>query len=214
MNMLSSLESASVKNIESSVTSNHHLDPVKVEIDKKIESKFVLVFSGFSAMGYKDTEKLHKYITKEIKQHIDEHGIHNLLIVAGATSDGIGCVYDIAKNLGVCTLGIVSQQAPTNSLAKNCQSVIQIKDPDNSWKVLDDSGNSYMVYAASKNGCFLAFGGGSVTLSELEEAVGKGIKIKIFSDFLPDPNKLDGKLAQGKTMAEICPIQTKYTEEV
>lgn len=33
--MLSSLESASVKNIESSVTSNHHLDPVKVEIDKK-----------------------------------------------------------------------------------------------------------------------------------------------------------------------------------
>ncbi|WGL99244.1 hypothetical protein QE177_05025 [Arsenophonus sp. aPb] len=212
--MLSSLESASVKNIESSVASNHHLDPVKVEIDKKIENKFVLVFSGFSAMGYEDIEKLQEYITKEIKQHIDEQGIHNLLIVAGATPDGIGCVYDIAKNLGVCSLGIVSQQAPTNSLAKNCQSVIQIKDLDNSWKVLDDSGNSYMVYAASKNGCFLAFGGGSVTLSELEEAEKKGIETKVFPNFLPDPNKLNGKLAQGKTKAEICPIQTKYTKEV
>ncbi|WP_334472353.1 hypothetical protein [Arsenophonus sp. PmNCSU2021_1] len=43
------------------------------------------------------TEKLQDYITKEIKQNIDEHGIHNLLIVAGATPEGIGCVYDIAK---------------------------------------------------------------------------------------------------------------------
>lgn len=212
--MISSSQSASVNNIESSVASSPDFDPIKVEIDKKIDNKFVMVFSGFSSMGYENTEKLQDYITKEIKQNIDEHGIHNLLIVAGATPEGIGCVYDIAKNLGVSTFGIVSQQASTNSLSKNCESVMQIKDPDNSWKVLDDSGDSYMVYAASKNGCFLAFGGGSVTLSELEEAAGKGIETKIFPEFLPDPINLDGKLAQGKTMAEICPIQTKYTKEI
>ncbi|RXK34539.1 hypothetical protein BBD39_04570 [Arsenophonus endosymbiont of Bemisia tabaci Asia II 3] len=79
---------------------------------------------------------------------------------------------------------------------------------------MDDSGDSYMVYAASKNRCFLVFGGGSVTLSELEEVAGKGIETKIFPEFLPDPINLDGKLAQGKTMAEICPIQTKYTKEI
>lgn len=212
--MVSSLEFARVKNIESYVASNHHLDPVKVEIDKKIENKFVLVFSGFSGMGYEDTEKLQEYITKEIKQKIDEHGSHNLLIVAGATPDGIGCVYDIAKKLGVSTLGIVSQQAATNSLAKNCDSVIQIKDPDNSWKVLDNSGDSYMVYVASKYGCFFAFAGGSVTFSELNEAVDKGIKTKIFPDFLPDPIKLAEKLTRGGTRAEICPIQTKYSQGV
>ncbi|PAV02649.1 hypothetical protein CBG25_09615 [Arsenophonus sp. ENCA] len=59
-------------------------------------------------MGYENTEKLQDYITKEIKQNIDEHGIHNLLIVAGATPEGIGCVYDIAKNLGVSTFGIIT----------------------------------------------------------------------------------------------------------
>lgn len=206
--MLNSLQSASIKNIESSATSNH-LDSIKVKIDKEIYGKFVLVFGGFSGMGYKDPEKLQVHIQKEIKRHIDQHGVHNLLIVAGATPDGIGCVYDIAKNLGVNTLGIVSQQASTNSLAKNCDNVIQIKDPDNSWKVPDDSGDSYVVYAASKNGCFLAFGGGSVTSSELEEATRKEIETKVF----PDPIKLEEKLAQGKTRAEICPVQTKYTKE-
>ncbi|HGJ5898200.1 hypothetical protein [Arsenophonus apicola] len=181
--MFSLSQSTSVKNIESSATSEHHHDPIKTEIDKKIDGKFVLVFSGFSGMGYKDTEKLQNDIKKEIKQHIDKYGIHNLLIVAGATSEGIGCVYDIAKNLAVNTLGIVSEHASTDCLAKNCDSVIQIKDPNNSWKVLDDSGASYMIYAASKNGCFLAFGGGSVTLSELEEAAKKGIETKVFPDF-------------------------------
>lgn len=91
---------------------------------------------------------------------------------------------------------------------------MQIKDSDNSWKVLDDSGDFYIVYAASKNGCFLEFGGDSVTLSELEEAAGKSIKTKFFSKFLPDSINLDGKLAQGKTVAEICLIQTKYTKKI
>ncbi|WP_238334477.1 hypothetical protein [Arsenophonus endosymbiont of Bemisia tabaci] len=63
---------------------------------------------------------------------------------------------------------------------------------------MDDSGDSYMVYVASKNGCFLVFGGGSVTLSELEEVAGKGIETKNFPEFLPDPINLDAKLAQGK----------------
>lgn len=46
-------------------------------------------------MGHENTEKLQDYITKEIKQNIDEHRMHNLFIVVGATPEGIGCVYDI-----------------------------------------------------------------------------------------------------------------------
>ncbi|WP_334472352.1 hypothetical protein [Arsenophonus sp. PmNCSU2021_1] len=54
--MISSSQSASVNNIESSVASSPNFDPIKVEIDKKIDNKFVLVFSGFSGMGYENTD--------------------------------------------------------------------------------------------------------------------------------------------------------------
>ncbi|WP_119710869.1 hypothetical protein [Arsenophonus endosymbiont of Aleurodicus floccissimus] len=50
--MISSLQSASVNNIESFVASSPDFDPIKVEINKKIDNKFVLVFSGFSGMGF------------------------------------------------------------------------------------------------------------------------------------------------------------------
>ncbi|MFS1538129.1 MAG: hypothetical protein ACL7BU_04870 [Candidatus Phlomobacter fragariae] len=60
---------------------------------------------------------------------------------------------------------------------------------------------------------FLAFGGGSVTLSELEEAACKGIETKIFPEFYQIQLK-KSKLEQGKTIAEICPIETKYTKEL
>ncbi|MFS1538128.1 MAG: hypothetical protein ACL7BU_04865 [Candidatus Phlomobacter fragariae] len=54
--MLSSLQTANVKNIVSNSASNHLLDPIKIEIDKKIGNKFVLFFSGFPGMGYENTE--------------------------------------------------------------------------------------------------------------------------------------------------------------
>lgn len=187
---------------------------MKERLDEMTKNRHVIVFSGFSALGYKDIHHLKESLHSELEKAISKYGAHALCVVAGATDEGIGVVYNLAKKMGIETLGIVSEQA-IGFVSSNCDKVVYIADPTGSWKVLDETGNSYMVYVATRNdkisrtGEFIAFGGGEVTLSELNEARSIGVTYKVYPYFEPDPEKAIRKLKTNPKI-DLTPVKKFY----
>ncbi|CRL45532.1 hypothetical protein SGGMMB4_03330 [Sodalis glossinidius str. 'morsitans'] len=145
-------------------------DEIKIKIDNITRNKHVMVFSGFSFLGYHDEQALVDKFKHIIFRAIVQYGIGNLCVGAGATREAIGKVYELAKEKGIQTLGRVSEQArESTSLSEHCDECIFISDPMASWQVRDPEGNSYMVYldtdkaVIQRTGEFLAFGGGQIT---------------------------------------------------
>ncbi len=71
------------------------------ELEQEIGTKRVLVFGGFSGLGYEKPNELIEQIKKRIECEISLVGKDNVVLVSGATSDGIGACYEVAKNNGV-----------------------------------------------------------------------------------------------------------------
>jgi len=69
--------------------------------------KSVLTFVGYSGAGYEDPAAL----KREASRLLDRHDPARTLINSGATAEGIGAVYELAKGKGFETLGIVSTMA-------------------------------------------------------------------------------------------------------
>jgi len=185
-------------------------EKIKNYLDKRIADKYVMVFSGYSGLGYADKAALKKQISEILQTKISQYGAENIVVVAGATSEGIGMVYQLAKAHGIGTLGIVSIMAQHHAeISSACDEIVYVPDPAGSWKVLDDKGHSWMTYAASKNGIFLAFGGGEVTLSELHEANQKRIPCFIFPAFEPNPEKAAARRIKYPE-ADLTPVRSCY----
>ena len=73
----------------------------------KEQGKSVLTFMGYSGAGYEDETALVAHATRILEQHDPRTTIVNI----GATPDGIGRVYELARKRGFTTTGIVSTQA-------------------------------------------------------------------------------------------------------
>ena len=71
------------------------------------QRKVVLTFVGYSRAGYEDQTAL----LKEAERVLDTFDPSQTIINIGATPDGIGAIYPMAKRKGFCTTGIVSTQA-------------------------------------------------------------------------------------------------------
>lgn len=85
----------------------------------------VIVFDGYSGLGYKNPDIVKETMYNEMKSKIgsmkavsDALGVDSppLYVVAGATADGIGMCYDVADRLkmegfNIQTVGIVSSAA-------------------------------------------------------------------------------------------------------
>ena len=80
-------------------------DEVKRFFDQR--GKVVVTFLGFSGAGYEDAEAMLDKARSVLAVHSPAKTIVNI----GATSSGIGAVYEVAKKMGFETTGIVSTQA-------------------------------------------------------------------------------------------------------
>ncbi|PXX54018.1 hypothetical protein SAMN05660489_05848 [Pseudomonas sp. LAMO17WK12:I10] len=190
-----------------------NVDLTAARLDKHTEGKHVMVFSGFSALEYKSPELLNSKLNQILDAAENKYGVNGLLVVAGATTDGIGAVYKIAQERGIATLGIVSERADNGaaSISPHCQEVVFVPDPKGSWKVLDAAGASYMTHVARKDGVFHALGGGQVTLSELREAQELGIPTFVMSEFEPDEQRLAVR-RQTEPDVDLTPLKTAWQE--
>ncbi len=88
-------------------------DPMKADeiitLVKGLHKKVFTVF-GYSALGYEDPEKLEQALRKDFANISPDNYIINI----GATEEGIGMAYKIAKKMGFKTIGIVSTSTLRN----------------------------------------------------------------------------------------------------
>ncbi|MEB3156960.1 MAG: hypothetical protein VKO26_05935 [Cyanobacteriota bacterium] len=77
------------------------------------QGKAVLTFVGYSGTGYESPERL----TDQAMRILERQDPARTLINSGATAEGIGAVYALAKQRGFTTIGIVSSLARDRSVA-------------------------------------------------------------------------------------------------
>lgn len=130
------------------------------------EDKKVLTFMGFSGAGYEDEEKVLSLVLKILESHSPDQTIVNI----GATIEGIGKVYELAKSMGFMTTGIVSTQAKKYDAALSANVDVVIYIQDETWGGFQEgaevlSPTSQAMVQSSDT--IVAFGGGEVTRDEL-----------------------------------------------
>ena len=162
------------------------------EVLTHIGDRRVMVFGGFSGMGYAEPDRL----DEDLRRLLLLETRLGAVVVSGATSDGIGRVYPIAKELGIPTYGIVSDDVAPAAIDPCCDHVLRVQDPQKTRQTLDVHGHSEMVNVAEANGVLYYFGGGDVAVSEVREAQERGIPVVMDLTYEPDPAKLAAKQAK------------------
>lgn len=144
---------------------------------KKENNKKVLTIFGYSGLGYQDVDAL----KKELRGILEKITPKDYYINIGATEDGIGCIYEIAKELGFETIGVVSNLALSYSgkFSDYVEKIYIVNDTY--WggfvpgtKQLADTTKIYLAVSDE----ILAFGGGYNTAVTFIEAKKIGIPTK------------------------------------
>ncbi len=160
--------------------------------------KKVVTFVGFSGSGYEDTDRLKQIIRQVLSTRSPETTIVN----AGATVDGIGAVYEIAKDMGFKTAGIVSIQAKKEEaeISKHCDKVFFIEDA--SWGGLTADGKTLSSTSRAMVDCsdvVIGIGGGEVARVELLEAKRLGKKVDYFTADMNHQRAIDKARKKGQS---------------
>jgi hypothetical protein len=136
----------------------------------------VVTFVGFSGTGYEDAAAVERVIAKLL----DDLSPTSVLICAGATPEGIGAVYPLARKRGFTTIGIVSALAEKEgaTFSKDVDTVFVIAD--DTWGGLNTDGklsqtSSAMVGAADE---MIAIGGGEIARDEIAAAMAMGKRVR------------------------------------
>jgi hypothetical protein len=137
----------------------------------------VLTFAGYSATGYQDPAAMLAFAATVLDAHLPDSTIVN----SGATPQGIGAVYPLARQRGFTTIGIVSSLARTERITPSpfVDEVFYIED--RVWGGLlpgstQLSATSAAIVAHSQE--FVAIGGGVIAAIELcaARAAGRAVQ--------------------------------------
>ena len=126
----------------------------------------VLTFAGYSGAQYEDPGAMMEHASRIL----DEQDPRKTLINIGATAEGIGAVYEIAKGKAFTTMGIVSTLARHKgvTLSKCVDYVFYVKD--STWGGLAPDGHHLSPTSAAivaSSSLFIAIGGGKVAGDEM-----------------------------------------------
>lgn len=146
----------------------------------KDRGKAVLTFVGYSGAEYQDKAAMLKHASTVL----DRFNPRKTIVNIGATIDGIGAVYELARQRGFETTGIVSSQARTGSatLALCAGTVFFVED--SSWGgrlegSTELSATSRTIISVSDQ--LVAIGGGDVARDEFLEARRLGRKVEFIA---------------------------------
>jgi hypothetical protein len=141
---------------------------LQVLIETKDSATFsfeILTFVGYSGAGYEDPDALHQHIKTVLSFHDPKKHIIN----CGATEEGIGVFYEIAKACGFETMGIVSSKAATSEckLSRYVDTVFFVADE--TWGGCLPNGKLSPTSAAmvAVSDMMVGIGGGAVARDEL-----------------------------------------------
>jgi hypothetical protein len=146
----------------------------------KDQRKSVLTLLGYSAAEYEDKAAVMARVT-EILDTLDPK---TTIVNIGATPDGIGAVYPLAKQKGFTTSGIASTQArEANVTMSPCVDIVFfVKDA--SWGGFIEGTQTLSPTSAAMVGVsdrVVAIGGGEVSRDEFLEAKRTGKKVEFIA---------------------------------
>ena len=144
------------------------------------QGKQILTFVGYSAAGYEDPANMLVAADREL----DAHQPSQTLVNIGATAEGIGAVYALAKARGFVTIGIVSSLArdERQALAPCVDHVFFIQDESWGGRLAGSdhlAPTSAAIVALSQR--IVGIGGGEIARDEMLAARQAGIPV----DFIP-----------------------------
>ncbi|WP_227817893.1 hypothetical protein [Nitrogeniibacter aestuarii] len=180
-------------------TEHKHLSPREIAEFFQRSGKFVLTFTGYSGSGYEDEEAMLD-IAEQVLNQFDPA---DTLINIGATADGIGAVYLLAKQEGFATTGIVSSQALLSgaSLSPCVDDVFYVED--DTWggclpESNDLSPTSTAMVAVSH--AMIGIGGSVVARDELLAAREAGKPVHFFAADMNHQRAIDNAKRAGAPM--------------
>jgi hypothetical protein len=141
------------------------------------EQKTVLTFVGYSGAGYEDEAALRRHAESVLSDFDPKKTLVNI----GATPEGIGAIYEIAKKKGFVTTGIVSSQAKRYNakLSPHVDQVFYVEDTTWGGFVAGRNELSPTSKAIVDNSdVIVGIGGGEVARDELVAAKRLGKKAR------------------------------------
>jgi hypothetical protein len=143
----------------------------------KSSQKTVLTFVGYSGAGYQDEASMRK----QAERILGEYDPAKTIVNIGATPEGIGAIYEIAKRKGFVTTGIVSSQARQYNvkLSPNVDHAFYVEDKTWGGFVPGAKALSPTSKAMVENSdIIVGIGGGEVARDELVVARRLGKKVR------------------------------------
>lgn len=136
----------------------------------------VLTFVGYSAAEYEDRDAM----LAQARRVLDQHDPRTTLVNIGATAEGIGAVYELAKQRGFTTIGIVSQLARQEgvTLSPHVDHVFFV--PDDSWGGLRADGKTLAPTSAAivaNSNRMVGIGGSDIARDEMLAAASAGVPV-------------------------------------
>lgn len=172
--------------------------PSEVRAFFKGQPKAVLTLLGYSGADYEDDAALITHATGILDQYDPRSTIVNI----GATPDGIGRVYELAKQRGFTTSGIVSTQArETNASLSPCVDILFFV-LDSSWGGFVEGTerlsptSTAMVDVSDR---LVAIGGGEVARDELIAATRAGKNTRFIPADMNHRRACDRAAKRGET---------------
>lgn len=154
------------------------LDAVRSYFQKR--GRTVVTFLGYSGADYEDRAAMLAHAASVLDRLDPNRTIVNI----GATIDGIGAVYQLARDKGFETTGIVSSQArASNATLAPCAGTVFFVE-DDSWGGLVKGTASLSPTSATMIGVsdhVVAIGGGDIARDEFDAARRLGRKTEFFA---------------------------------
>jgi len=161
----------------------------------------VLTFVGYSGAGYQDEAAMRA----RVAEVLDRRDPATTLVNVGATAQGIGAAYELAKERGFATLGIVSVLARDEGVALSpcVDDVFYVRDATWGGRLPGSvrlAPTSAAIVAAS--GSVVGIGGGDIARDEMLAARRAGTPVRFF------PADMDHRLAAEKAARKGAPAPT------
>jgi hypothetical protein len=168
------------------------------------ERKSVLTFVGYSGAEYEDPAAMSRHARRVLNRFDPAATLVNI----GATRQGIGAVYPLAKELGFTTLGIVSALARQEGIELSPCVDYVFYVPDSTWGGLLPGSTSLSPTSSalvSTSNTVVGIGGGPVARDELLAARAAGKQVEFV------PADMNHRLAREKAKKKGAPDPTDFS---
>ena len=178
-------------------TRSHDATPAQVQAFVRQRGLDVLTFTGYSGAGYQDPEAMRA----QAKAVLARFEPRRTLVNIGATAEGIGAVYELAKEHGFATIGIVSALARDESVAlSTCvDDVFFVRDRTWGGRLPGSSTlspTSTAIVRASR--VVVGIGGGAIARDELTAARRAGKRVIFVPADMDHERAVEGARSKGQ----------------